>query len=235
MNYPKLKRLLISVGALALISRLVPVAYADPTDYNANITAIYGTGNGSTGWTADVDPTDGLTLGLQAKVRATGATNSDDAGTYTFEAGADGSGRALWSFQFSIYDAAGLNSGDTFSLTLNSDTSAGDTSVTINPLILDDSFGTLATPASGGSTTYSVDDTVAQNSENIGFAFIGGNPNLTGTYDLVLDAYSQGVEVASTSITVNVVPDTTNTLLLAGLAFGCLMVSARRFRSVKAV
>jgi hypothetical protein len=234
-----LKRLLISAGALALVSRFVPAAYADPIEPGTTITAIYGTGNGSTDWTASTGGD--VTVALQAKDRASGATNNDGTdNVYTFEAGYGVGTRALWSFQYSISDTAGLDDGgtatvdgDTFLLTVDDTTTSQ--SFSFNPLtfITDNSFGTAAT-GQGYGTAFTAGDTVAQNSENIGF-FPGGNPLSTDTYDITLEAFNGNQEIATTNIVVNVVPDTANTLLLAGLAFGCLIVSSRRFRAVNAV
>src|SRR5206468_6900736 len=83
-----IKRLL----PLLCVAAFTPGAWA--LDYNENITAIFGTGNPDTGWTADTE--NGLTLALRAKDRVTGST-SNLSGVYSFATAAAGS-RASWNY-----------------------------------------------------------------------------------------------------------------------------------------
>ena len=117
--------------------------------YNQNITAIFGSGNPNTGWTADT--TNDLQLALRAKNRDTGAT-TNTAGTYTFANAAStiNPARASWNYEFSINsDVAGADPLATYDyyLSVDGDPSECISYTTIDPLTYwqDNSFGTNST------------------------------------------------------------------------------------------
>ncbi len=183
-----------------------------------NITAIYGNGNNSNGWSTASNGT--LQLALRAKDRTTGATPWSVGNVYTFAIGtAPGSPtKALWNWDFSI-----TTTPDTvhtpsvfvgvYRLSFDTDPTAADNWHTVNPITYwgDNSFGYGDTAAGAGvePPLPTSDYTVVQNSQNIMFSYFGGDPNVAGTYDFRLDAY-QGVDalghlgspIASTTIRV---------------------------------
>src|ERR1043165_8294800 len=81
---------------LALISAVGLSAWAAVL-YNQTITAIYGTGNPDTGWTADTR--NGIQLALRAKNRVEGST-TNATGVYSFPVGS--APRGAWNYEFSI-------------------------------------------------------------------------------------------------------------------------------------
>src|SRR3954471_12033806 len=81
---------------LTLISAVGLSAWAAVL-YNQNITAIYGSGNPNTGWTADTS--NGIQLALRAKNRVDGST-TNATGVYSFPVGP--APRGAWNYEFSI-------------------------------------------------------------------------------------------------------------------------------------
>jgi len=216
-----------------MIKRLLPLLClaaftpaASALEYNADITAIFGAGNPSTGWTADSE--NGVTLALRAKNRDTGDT-SNTLGVYSFATGssASNSARALWNFEFSIDQGTGTNY--EYYLQIDTDPSTGINSIFGGPINPFAAFGDNATL-----------DSVTQNSENI--TFFGGDKNAAGIYSYELYAVAagagiSGTRLADTSITVNVgspsqndtsVPDAGTTLTLLGMAFSGIEVFRRK-------
>ena len=202
-----------------------PVIKAAPiVTYNATIPASYGTGNPDNGWTeATVTlPNNGdtISLALRAQVRYGAVEPSDGAGDYSAAAGYGISPDATWNFVFSISDSAGFNM---TSLEGNAGVYYHLSSTGLDPfsafdplLIPDDAFGSSLT--------------VAQNSENIGFSSLGGDPTVSGVYTYLLTASNvDGTVYDSVAINVDVgsVPDTASTILLAAFGFGLLFVFSR--------
>ena len=240
----KLSQLLSLLGAAAI------APFASAVEYNQSITAIYGSGNPSGGWTTDSGDR-GLLLGLRAKNRTNGSTTNVN-GTYSFATAP--ATRGLWNYEFSI------GSGDLFLdaydyfLSVDRDSSQGVSFSTIDPLSywFDNSFGTGATLSGQGvegvASNFVDDHTVAQNSQNITFGNypifpMGALPleaNATYTYELFAVAKGSGIDgsrLASVSIDVVVgqggarVPDAASTAGLLGAALaGLAFVRNRRRR-----
>lgn len=184
--------------------------------------------------------------------------NWDGGSTYTFDP-ADGNppaNRAMWNFEFSINtdvnDSSGNDLNDfVYELALfkvNADGSdLADALVfdPINTLYADHSIGDNLTTAAtdsiaGDPTAYATlisHNNVAQNSWNYGFfngsgtgALEGIDPSLAGTYIIRLTALDGSDIVASSEITVNVVPVPPAALAGLGLLGGLVGVRAIRRR-----
>ncbi len=220
-----MKKLLLAFVCTAVS----PLAFADL--YNQNITAIYGTGNPNGGWTTDSGS--GLTLGLRAKNRTTGATPNVN-GVYSFATGVvpPANNRAIWNYEFSINSGASMLSAYDYYLSIDTNPALNVSFTTINPLAAfgDNSYGTGATAngqgLEGPAVNFIGSNTIAQNSQNI--VFIGLNPFLNATYNYDLYAVASGAGVNGTrlaSVGMQVVvgtggtavPDAASTSLLIGL------------------
>jgi len=174
--------------------------------YNQTITAIYGGGNPDTGWAADSG--NGITLGLRAKNRDTGAT-PNVAGVYSFATGLNpANNRALWNYEFSINSGTPMLSNYDYFLGIDMDGSLGISYTYVNPFAAfdDNSFGNSGTlngqGFEGPTATNSLlagSNSVAQNSENI--IFLGLNPFLNATYNYELFAVAKGAGVSGTHLT----------------------------------
>lgn len=243
MTPQPMKKILPTLLALA---SLAPCAFG--VTYDDVITAIYGDGNPDADWTSSTG-TNGIKLALRAKNRTTGEVpNVND--VYSFAPGVDGGGvRALWNFEFSIFsgsDTTPLNEYDYF-LGIDLDPSQGISYLLggINALTTypDNAYGDSTTANGAGIVgTSALGDTnsLAQNSQNITFGYIGLDPNLDATYNYELFAVSKGTGVTGTrlaevGITVVVgkggasVPDGGTTAALLGASLlGLLALSRRR-------
>jgi hypothetical protein len=189
------------------------------------ITAIYGTGNPDTGWTADTGGD--LQLALRANLRVTGGTPTDGGGTYTVPTGNGGSAtspRATWNYEFSINSDTSAGgaplTGYDFYLAADRDPSqcVDFRTSTVNPLTQwsDNSYGKNTTPngqgIEGPAATLATVNNVAQNSQNIVFGDYPGGPllpdvNANATYDYELFAVAKGagvngIRLSSVAITV---------------------------------
>jgi hypothetical protein len=201
--------------ALTLISVATLSAWAAVV-YNEDITAIFGSGNPNTGWTADTSSN--IQLALRAKSRIDGSTTNVN-GTYTFAVGP--APRGAWNYEFSINSdvTAGIDPLTTydFYLSVDGDPSGCIRYTTIDPLTYwqDNSYGNNTTangqgvegPAAGLAPT----NNVAQNSQNITFGDYPGGPQVLGnaTYNYELYAVEKGAgpngqRLASVGITVRV-------------------------------
>ena len=199
--------------ALTLISAATLSAWAAVV-YNQNITAIFGSGNPNTGWTADTS--NDIQLALRAKSRIDGSTTNVN-GTYTFAVGP--TPRGAWNYEFSINSdpSNGTNPLTTYDFYLSTD---GDPSqciryTTIDPLTYwqDNSYGNNTTAngqgVEGPAATLAPINNVAQNSQNITFGdYPGGAQTLqNATYNYELYAVEKGAgptgdRLASVGITV---------------------------------
>jgi len=229
-------------------------AHALIFDANATNAVIYGSGNANGDWT--LDRSNGIELGLRAKLRYAGNIDPGNDSTYNAPTGLTGTA-AKWNFDFSInsnFDGStGLNVGElSYTLFLDTDASQGVNFISYNPVTghLDNSFGTNATAKSQGVetkdsgvfATYLSDFNLVQNSQNLSWAGIGFDPFINGTYEFVLDAYDvSGSVLASTFMTVVVgkggAPVATpepSTLLLGGLGLAGMVLARRRMKSVQA-
>lgn len=174
MQQRELRRAFIVIG-LALGSAALALPAAAVTTYDDNVTnaVIFGAGNANGSYT--VDRSNGIELGLRAKLRFDAANqpqnvfNSNGDGTYTFAAGQPAAGgfgfapgsasTAVWNFEWSINtDFAGgtgiLLDDLTYQIGIDFDPTVGTNFLTFDPInqpFADHSFGTNAT-ASGAGT-----------------------------------------------------------------------------------
>jgi hypothetical protein len=195
-----------TIGAIFAVAVITPQFTSAQVAYNANVTAIFGTGNPNTGWVTFTDAGDDLQLSLRAKDRVSGATPNDGAGMYIFTSGVvPSTTRAKWNYEFSI-NADPLNLGQTLNkldyyLTL---TPPGGSPMTVDAYSFgDDSFGNNSTPNGGGtanSGSLASSLNIAQNSENITFAPFSYNPFTQGIYAIDLYATTVGAGPGGTHI-----------------------------------
>jgi hypothetical protein len=197
-----------------------------------DITAIFGSGNPNTGWTAVTD--NDIQLGLRGKTTSGGATPNDGAGTYNFAVG------TVWNYEFSIN--SGNNNLNTyqFYLAVDGNSSQGVNFTTVDPLAYwgDNSYGKTGTPTAdhnggveGTAATYASLNNIAQGSQKIIFGdYPAGAQSfgVDGTYTFNLYATRigegpAGTRLADLSIDVVVgkggaaVPDGGSSLALLGL------------------
>jgi hypothetical protein len=162
---------------------------------------------------------DTITLGLEANPRsAPGVLANDGVNTYFASPGSPAGkpALALWNIGFYINATPNLVlSRYSFTLTYGLE---GGSMVTFNPLSIGDN--------TGGPNS-------AQNSENLGFAFLSGpmggfDPNASGIYDFILTARLGDVVLGSETARVNVgnVPDGGSTFAMLGFA-ACGLIAFR--------
>ncbi len=217
--------------------------------YNQPITAIFGSGNPSTGWTVDQDISNGIMLGLRAKNRASGDTSNLN-GVYSYATAP--ATRGLWNYEFSISTAAGALSAFDYYLAADGDSSAGISYATVLPLTQwgDNSYGFGGTAQGAGVEPANLGEisafpglySVAQNSQNITFGdYPGGGLSLAADatysyqlYAVAAGAGENGTRLVDVGITVKVghggaaVPDSASTALLIGLGFSAIAWLRRR-------
>jgi hypothetical protein len=204
----KKKLLVLTLTSVAALSALAAVLY------DQNITAIYGSGNPDTGWTADTS--NGIQLGLRAKSRIDGST-TNATGVYSFPVGP--APRGAWNYEFSINSDVTNNTAplSTYDYYISTD---GDASkciryTTVNALNYwsDSSYGNNSTAngqgVEGPASALAATNNVAQNSENITFGDYPGGVQPLGdaTYNYELYAVEKGAgpngaRLASVGITV---------------------------------
>ena len=238
------------IASFAVILLAASSANADLFDQNVTPEVIFGSGNANGSFT--VERMNGVELGLRGKLRhnssglAENTFNSNGDGTYSFNAGVaptQSSPTAEWSFEWSInsnFDGtSGWNLVDlTYELSMMS-VDTGSMIPIFDPIndgtYWDHAIGTNATGNGGG--TVAADDTdyanliaannVAQNSWKPHWFASPFDPTLAGDYIFTLTAYNGNTQVASTSMTVQVVPEPA-TISLFGLAGLALVVRRRR-------
>ena len=222
---------------------------------------IFGSGNANGSFTTNVS--NGIELGLRAKVRfdlsgqPSGVHNYDGVDTYTFspDNGTPPAGHSMWSFDWSVNSDVAGSSGNnlndfTYELALyklNADgTNDSDALIfdPINGVYFDHSIGdnmtTSATDSVAGDpfayANLISSNNVAQNSWRHGWldtptnALANWDPDALGSYIIRLTAFDNGIEAASTDITINVVPLPTSALAGLGLlgALGGIRIIRRR-------
>ena len=163
------KALITTIG----LSLLIPSAFASVT-FDNTITPISGGGGNSSGaWTSGTG--NGFDLSLRAQYNNTvpnppaNLTPNDGLGTFTFGTGT--ATRATWDFWFDVNPGTTPTAGVVYNLMITS--SLGGSPVNLPIALIPDN-------ATSG--------TEFQNSEDIGFGFIGYNPSLVATYDFTLTA-----------------------------------------------
>ena len=169
---------------LTLISAATLSAWAAVL-YDQNITAIFGTANPNTGWTADTS--NGIQLALRAKSRDDGST-TNATGVYSFPVGA--APRGSWNYDFSINSDVtnGTNPLTTYDyyISVDNDPSQCIRYTTVNALNYwqDSSYGNNSTGngqgVEGPAATLGATNNVAQNSENITFGDYPGGARTLG-------------------------------------------------------
>jgi hypothetical protein len=210
--------LLLAAAALGVANP----AQAQSLLFDQDVTpdVIFGSGNANGAFT--IDQSNGIELGLRGKLRFDASNspqnifNSNGNGTYSFAAGTPSGGAGwvssttpIWNFEWSInsnYDGTGdvLNAFD-YRLDMDFDPGTGTNFQFFDPINLpaaDHALGDNATGNGGGISnpgTYAANigtKNVAQNSWSVEFfnngPFDTFDPNLDGTYDFVLTAFSKG-------------------------------------------
>jgi len=243
---------LVGAKSLFLAAALAATmsAHADAT-----ITAIFGSGVGDNGWTAQTG--NGVELALRARERFPVPTNnvpSNGAGTYTFSDTTAYSlygfnNLASWNFDFSINAGTASVNSYSYMLGIDSNPSLGVSFTSFDPLAVfnDNSFGNAGTTQGNGTDATAATkaglaaaNSIAQNSENFGWLSALFNPTVDGTYSIYLEAFNQaGGPVARTEITVVVgdggdreLPEPASLALVGVAAIG--LAAVRRRRAAKA-
>lgn len=217
---------LVKSSILGIGVGIVALSNASALAYDVTPEVIFGSGNANGAFT--VDQSNGVELGLRAKLRhnAAGAPentfNSNGDGTYSFATGVaptQSSPTAVWSFEWSINSdfagSTGTNLNDlSYSLQYDSDRSQGTSFEGFDPINLpnaDHAIGSNATGNGGGAVaagerqyaTLIDGNNVAQNSWKPSWFLSSFDPTLDGTYDFTLTAYdATGGPVAATSMQV---------------------------------
>jgi hypothetical protein len=223
---------LYGLGSILLTSGLV--AFATPVTPTGTYESLSGadwggSGNPDNAMVSTVTSgADTITLALQAQQRYSNpALYNNHAGIYYAGIGANNgltspghSVGATWNFDYYI----SVNNSDfnnyTFELLYGTDSSSLVT-MAYGPALIAEVDG-------GPSFTTSAGTTIAQDSENLSFSFLGTpinfNPNAGGIYSFELEAFnSDGTLVDTSAINVDV-PDAASTASLLGLAFLALAV-----------
>lgn len=204
--------------ALALISFVSPAAAVVTFDQDLAAGWAPGTGTVNGHFAVDTEA-NGVELGLRAAIRFVGPI-TPTGNVYFAPTGSTPPGRALWNFEFSVNPGSYLNT-----------------------------YSVLTISGPGGSSPYNVqlipDNEPAggplyQNSENLGFAFLGGpinfDPNASGIYTFDLKLFSsENLQLGNVSIQVNAVPEpSTWAMLILGFA-GIGFLAYRRQRHSAAI
>jgi hypothetical protein len=247
----------LAIGALPMNAELVSyngtltspngsAATAD-TGSTSNPSWFNGSGNPQGGWAIDLN--NGIELGLRAKIRGVSAILPSDGSTY-YAQPISTTGLPNWNYEFSIDLQPGGPNGTNSALTLGSiyatmtinDLTKGTSSGEFNPLTHwgdDTGYGSTAGSQTGPTQGLkhhpeNASDWVAQNSENLGF----GDSPLHGVYfgdpddyQFTLNIYSDNTEahlLASDTMDVQVAPEPSSVVMMAGGAFLLFLLARRR-------
>ncbi|WFU18767.1 PEPxxWA-CTERM sorting domain-containing protein [Bradyrhizobium sp. CB3481] len=206
---------LIALGATFALTSFARPAAAVVT-FNQDLASGWtqGTGTSNGHFTVDTEA-NGVELGLRASLRFVGPI-TPSGNLYIAPVGSTPPGSALWNFEFSVNPGSLLGTYSVLTIT-------GPGGVlSFNPQIIPDN-----TPLGGP---------LYQNSENLGFAFLGGplnfNPNASGIYTFDLKLFSaQNQQLGDVSIQVNAVPEpSTWAMLILGFAGIGFMAYRRKVR-----
>ena len=203
---------LIGLGTALALTSFVGSASAGVT-FDQNLASGWTQGTGTSNGHFTVDTEDnGVELGLRASLRFIGPI-TPTGNLYIAPVGSTPPGRALWNFEFSVNPGSYANTHSVLTIT-----GPGGSSPYNLQLILDN------TPLGGP---------LYQNSENLGFNFLGGpinfNPNASGIYTFDLKLFSSdNQQLGDVSIQVNAVPEpSTWAMLILGFA-GIGFIAYRR-------
>jgi hypothetical protein len=211
----------ISTLALAgLATALVLTSFVSPASavvaFDKDLASGWSQGTGTSNGHFAVDTEDnGVELGLRASIRFDGPI-TPTGNLYFAPTGSTPPGRALWNFEFSVNPGSYANTHSVLTIT-----GPGGSSPYNLQLILDN------TPTGGP---------LYQNSENLGFAFLGGpinfDPNASGIYTFDLKLFSaENLQLGDVSIQVNAVPEpSTWAMLILGFAGIGFMAYRRKSR-----
>jgi hypothetical protein len=208
---------LIAIGATLALTSFVSSASAVVTlDQNLASGWTQGTGTSNGHFAVDAEA-NGVELGLRASIRGPGGGPITPTGNlYIAPVGSTPPGRALWNFEFSVNPGSLLGTHSLLTITGPGGVFA------FNPASILDN-----TPLGGP---------LYQNSENLGFAFLGGpinfNPNASGIYTFDLKLFSSAdLLLGDVSIQVNAVPEpSTWAMLILGFAGIGFMAYRRKSR-----
>jgi len=211
---------LIGLGTALALTSFISSASAVVT-LDQDLASGWTQGSGTSNGHFAVDTEDnGVELGLRASIRFVGPI-TPTGNLYIAPTGSTPPGRALWNFEFSV-----------------------------NPGSFVNTYSVLTITGPGGSSTYNLqlipDNTpvggpLYQNSENLGFAFLGGpinfNPNDTGIYTIDLKLFSaEDRQLGDVSIQVSAVPEpSTWAMLILGFAGVGFMAYRRKSRPASIV
>ncbi|WKA30608.1 PEPxxWA-CTERM sorting domain-containing protein [Bradyrhizobium roseum] len=206
---------LIGLGAALALTSLVSPAAAVVTFDQSLASGWYQGAGTSNGHFAVDTGANGVELGLRASIRFVGPI-TPTGNVYFAPTGSTPPGRALWNFEFSV-----------------------------NPGSYEDTYSLLTITGPGGSLAFDptqISDnkptggSFDQNSENLGFAFLGGpinfNPNVSGIYTFDLKLFSsEDALLGGVSIQVNAIPEpSTWAMLILGFAGIGFMAYRRKSR-----
>jgi hypothetical protein len=221
----------------------------NPANNTNNLSWYNGSGNNGVqgGWTVNTNSTNGIEIGLRAKLRQAPGVIDTPTDVYTVPAGNQDATHARWNYEFSIdlrpNGVGTLTIGD-----ISANTTLTVTDLTTSATATVNLFTTFAFDDSGFGTTNGttganrIDESTnlpgftagwgAQNSENPEFAnfpLAGFNPNAADTYEFTLTVKDGASNVLATDeMEVAVAPEPSALILFGTVALGLLVFARRR-------